>query len=39
MVKRSAAFHAIRDEPADEAMRSLESAGPVFEIVEKFLGR
>ena len=32
-------FHAIRDGHADEAARSLESAGPVLEIIEKFLGR
>ena len=33
------AFSAIRDGNADEAARSLESAGPVLEIIEKFLGR
>ena len=33
------AFSAIRDGHADEAARSLESAGPVLEIIEKFLGR
>jgi hypothetical protein len=33
------AFRAIRDGHADEAARSLESALPVLEIIEKFLGR
>ncbi|HET6845073.1 MAG TPA: hypothetical protein VFK06_25820 [Candidatus Angelobacter sp.] len=33
------AFRAIRDGNADEAARSLESALPVLEIIEKFLGR
>ena len=33
------AFSAIRDGHADEAARSLESAGPALEIIEKFLGR